>query len=234
MCDICAHSTLYFVNAVLLSKHTLKNYLLIVYLIFKKMCTQLKKITISTEIDSGVAKKFGARANSVVARNFGAPRAHFLTFWRQFGTPDHRRPGWRPPAPRYATGNRERSNAYEIITLMCSIVYIHEMIKGGARRGLTEARLTEARFTEATCGIPCARFRALVRPKRAQDSLRHERLRSCLTEARAHERWTRIYWKLHDLWNLIFHSLGGQLDSNPDHDEFNNRHFEFHQYTNCV
>ena len=77
-------------------------------------------------------------------------------------------------------------------------------LKGGARRGLTEARLTEARFTEATCGILCARFRALVRPKRAQDSLRHERLCSCLTEARAHERRTRIYWKLHDLWNLIF------------------------------
>ena len=76
--------------------------------------------------------------------------------------------------------------------------------KADDRRGLTEARLTEARFTEATCGISCARFRALVRPKRAQDSPRHERLRSCLTEARAHERRTRIYWKLHDLWNLIF------------------------------
>ena len=52
-----------------------------------------------------------------------------------------------------------------------------------ARRCLTEARLTEARFTEASSVISCARFRALVCPKRAQDSLRHERLRSCLTEA---------------------------------------------------
>ena len=66
-------------------------------------------------------------------------------------------------------------------------------LKGGARRGLTEAKLTEARFTEATCGISCTRFQALVRPKWAQDSLKHERLRFCLTEARAHERWTRIY-----------------------------------------
>ena len=44
------------------------------------------------------------------------------------------------------------------------------MLKADDRRGLTEARLTEARFTEATCGLSCARFRALVRPKRAQDS----------------------------------------------------------------
>ena len=32
-----------------------------------------------------------------------------------------------------------------------------------------------------------------------------------------------------------FHSLEyGQIDSNPVYGEFDNRHFEFHQYTNCV
>ena len=50
---------------------------------------------------------------------------------------------------------------------------------GGDRRCLTEARLTEARFTEASSGILCARFRALKPPKRAQDSLRHEKKCLC-------------------------------------------------------
>ena len=40
----------------------------------------------------------------------------------------------------------------------------------------------------------------------------------------------KITWSL----EFNFHSLGGQLDSNPVYDEFNNRHFEIHQYTNCV
>ena len=37
-------------------------------------------------------------------------------------------------------------------------------------------------------------------------------------------------------WSLEFnfHSLDGQIDLNPVYDEFDNRHFEFHQYTNCV
>ena len=57
--------------------------------------------------------------------------------------------------------------------------------KADDRRCLTEAKLTEARLTEASSGISCARFRALMRPIRLQDSLRHKRLRSCFTEARA-------------------------------------------------
>ena len=57
---------------------------------------------------------------------------------------------------------------------------LRRFTKGYARRGLSEARLTEARFTEATCGISCARFRALVRPKRAQASLRQERTSNLL------------------------------------------------------
>ena len=37
-------------------------------------------------------------------------------------------------------------------------------------------------------------------------------------------------------WSLDFnfHSLDGQIDSNPVYGEFDNRHFEFNQYTNCV
>ena len=64
-----------------------------------------------------------------------------------------------------------------------------------------------------------------------------------LTEARAHERWARVdiifgnldqsesnfsyFIKFH------FHSLDGQIDSNSVCREFNNRHFEINQYTNC-
>ena len=47
-------------------------------------------------------------------------------------------------------------------------------------------------------------MRLVSSPKRAQDLLRHERLRFCLNEARAHERWAKIYWILRDLRNLIF------------------------------
>ena len=57
------------------------------------------------------------------------------------------------------------------------------VFKGYARRGLSEARLTEARFTEATCGISCARFRALDAPKTG----------ASLTEARAHEQFIENY-----------------------------------------
>ena len=72
----------------------------------------------------------------------------------------------------------------------------------------TDARLTEARTS--ACAFA---------------SLRLER-----TSA-----WARIYWKLHDLWNLIVirYIIDCQLDSNPVYDEYNNRHFEIHQYTNC-
>ena len=66
------------------------------------------------------------------------------------------------------------------------------------------ARLTEARFTEATCGISCARFRALVRPKRAQASLRQE-----------HTSAGQEFIENYMIFGINFHSLDGHIDLNP-------------------
>ena len=69
----------------------------------------------------------------------------------------------------------EASIVWHNLNFLSSFHSAYWIFQGYARRGLSEARLTEARFTEATCGISCARFRALVRPKRAQASLKQER-----------------------------------------------------------
>ena len=77
--------------------------------------------------------------------------------------------------------NRDVSTSYLKVenTCMGKLSWCHTLPQWGT--------LTEARFTEASSVISCAWFPALLRPKRAQDWLRHERLRSCLTEA-----WTWI------------------------------------------
>ena len=56
-----------------------------------------------------------------------------------------------------------------------NVLGVRMEINGDATRCLSEASLTEARFSEASSGISCTWFRVLMRPKQAQDSLRHKR-----------------------------------------------------------
>ena len=84
----------------------------------------------------------------------------------------------------YNPGHDPAQQPYHLVTTTTAMDFqFIETYKADATRCLSEARLTEARFIEASSVISCAWFRALVHPKRAQDSLRHERLHSCLTEA---------------------------------------------------
>ena len=52
-----------------------------------------------------------------------------------------------------------------------------------------------------------------------------------LTEARAPD---KNLLKTTGSLEFNFHSLDGQIDLNLVYGEFDNRHFEFHQYTNFV